>query len=58
VNAGRYVSPTPKALRIEELRHQGMCFDDAFAIADAEYTSDGLSLKPGAQAPAATEVHA
>lgn len=42
---------TPKALRIEELRkrHKGMSFDEAFVIADHEYTSDGLSPKPGQQ---------
>jgi hypothetical protein len=52
------LSLTPKAKRIDELRAQGMSFDEAFAIADSEYTSDGLSLKPGAHAPAMPEVRA
>lgn len=42
------VSPTPKAMRVQELRGQGMSFDEAFAIADREYTSNGMALKPGA----------
>jgi hypothetical protein len=38
---------TPKALRIEELRSHGMNFSEAFAIAESEYTSDGMLLKRG-----------
>jgi hypothetical protein len=41
-------SLTPKALRVQQLRGQGKSFDEAFAIADREYTSDGLTLKPEA----------
>jgi hypothetical protein len=36
---------TPKAMRVEELRAAGKGFDEAFAIADREYTSDGLTYK-------------
>jgi hypothetical protein len=35
---------TPKAHRLYELCAQGKSFDEAFAIADREYTSDGLEL--------------
>jgi hypothetical protein len=37
---------TPKASRIQRLRAEGKSFNDAFAVADREYTSDGMSLKP------------
>jgi hypothetical protein len=37
---------TPKAVRLERLMAEGKSFDEAFAIADREYTSDGMSLKP------------
>jgi hypothetical protein len=40
---------TPKAERLNALRAEGKSFDEAFAIADREYTSDGMSLKPGQQ---------
>jgi hypothetical protein len=39
---------TPKTARVEQLRAAGKSFDEAFAIADREYTSDGMSLKPDA----------
>jgi hypothetical protein len=39
---------TPKASRLQELRAKGKSFDEAFAIADREFTSDGMSLKPDA----------
>jgi hypothetical protein len=41
----QFVSFTDKALRIQDLRSGGMSFDEALAIADSEYTSDGMSLK-------------
>lgn len=44
----QFVSLTPKAMRVQELRGQGMSFDEAFAIADSEYSSNGMALKPGA----------
>jgi hypothetical protein len=37
---------TPKAKRVQKLRGQGMSFQQAFAVADREFTSDGLTLKP------------
>jgi hypothetical protein len=37
-----FVSFTPKAQRLNELRAQGIEFEEAFAIADSEYTSDGM----------------
>lgn len=40
----QYVVPTPKAKRVQELRAQGMSFDKAFAIADSEYSNDGMDL--------------
>jgi hypothetical protein len=43
------VSLTPKAMRVQKLITEGKSFDEAFAIADREYTSDGMSLKPGQQ---------
>jgi hypothetical protein len=46
VEQGVFLSPTPKAMRVKELCGQGMSFDEAFAIADREYTSDGMALKP------------
>lgn len=49
---------TPKAKRVNELSAQGKSFDEAFAIADSEYTSDGMSLKPGAITPAPQEARA
>lgn len=49
---------TPKGVRVLWLIAEGMGFDEALAIADSEYTSDGLSLRPGAVAPARAEVHA
>jgi len=39
---------TPKAFRVQQLRGQGKSFDEALALADREYTSDGISLKPEA----------
>jgi hypothetical protein len=38
-----FFSLTPKALRVEELRAQGMNFNDALNVADREYTSDGMT---------------
>lgn len=38
---------TPMAMRIQVLRGQGKSFDEALAIAESEYTSDGMSLKQG-----------
>jgi hypothetical protein len=38
---------TPKAIRMEQLRSQGKSFDEAFAIADREFTSDGLLSRRG-----------
>jgi hypothetical protein len=40
---------TPKAIRMEQLRSQGKSFDEAFAIADREFTPNGMALKPGQQ---------
>ena len=37
---------TPKAKRVQQLRGQGKTFKKALAIADREFTSDGISLKP------------
>lgn len=53
-----FVSLTRKAVRMEHLMAAGKSFDEAFAIADREYTSDGLSLKPGAVCPAPQEARA
>ena len=39
---------TPKAVRLERLMAEGKSFNKAFAIADREFTSDGMSLKPDA----------
>ena len=36
---------TAKAVRLEWLMAEGKSFNEAFAIADREYTSDGMSLK-------------
>jgi hypothetical protein len=33
---------TPKARRVDELRVLGKSFDEAFAIADREFTPDGM----------------
>ena len=44
-NRARAAIFTPKALRIDELIAQGKSFDEAFAIAESEYTSDGMLLK-------------
>lgn len=44
----RLFSLTPKANRVEQLRAQGMSFDEAFAIADREFTNDGLLPRRGA----------
>jgi hypothetical protein len=49
----RFVMLTPKAVRLEWLMAEGKSFDEAsfnkaFAIADREFTSDGMSLKPDA----------
>lgn len=38
---------TPKALRLQELVGDGMSFDEAFAIADREFTADGLLPRRG-----------
>jgi hypothetical protein len=40
---------TPKAERLNALRAEGKSFDEALAIADREFTSDGMALKPGQQ---------
>jgi hypothetical protein len=48
VKARQSISLTPKALRVQELRSQGMSFDEAFGLADSEYSGDGMSLKPAA----------
>lgn len=42
----RTFSLTPKAKRLQELPGQGKSFNKAFTIADREYSSDGMSLKP------------
>jgi len=39
---------TPKAKRVQQLRGQGMSLKQAFAVADREFTRDGMSLKPDA----------
>lgn len=44
---------TPKAMRVDELRAQGKKFHVALAIADSEYTTDGLLLRRGT-----TDLHA
>jgi hypothetical protein len=41
------------ALRLEVFRRQGLSFDEAFEIVSSQYTSDGMSLKPGAKTTAA-----
>jgi len=33
-------------MRVQALRAQGKSFDDALAIADSEYSSDGMQPKP------------
>jgi hypothetical protein len=38
---------TPKAMRVQELRAEGKSFDEAFAIADREFTLDGLLPRRG-----------
>jgi hypothetical protein len=44
------LSLTPKALRVDILIAQGKSFDEAFAIADSEYSIDGMSLKSAPEA--------
>ncbi|HEX3091613.1 MAG TPA: hypothetical protein VHW72_03255 [Candidatus Angelobacter sp.] len=43
----RFVTLTPKAERLEQLRAQGKSFDEALAIADREFTPDGLLPRRG-----------
>jgi hypothetical protein len=38
---------TPKAERLNALRAEGKSFDEALAIADREFTSDGLLPRRG-----------
>jgi hypothetical protein len=38
---------TPKAERLNALRADGKSFDEAFAIADREFTSDGMLPRRG-----------
>jgi hypothetical protein len=38
---------TPKAARLEQLRAEGKSFNEAFAIADREFTADGLLARRG-----------
>jgi hypothetical protein len=38
---------TPKAVRLERLMAEGKSFDEAFAIADREFTVDGLLPRRG-----------
>jgi hypothetical protein len=38
---------TPKGERVNELRAEGKSFDEAFAIADREFTVDGLLPRRG-----------
>ena len=52
MSAGRIIAAkdavfTPMAMRIQVLRGRGMSFDKAFAIAESEYSSDGMLLKRG-----------
>lgn len=49
---------TPKGSRVQQLMHEGLAFNEAFAIADREYISDGLSLTQVGEAAAQMEVHA
>jgi hypothetical protein len=51
---GMFFEPTPKGHRFYELCRQGKSLEEAFAIADREYTSDGLTLKPPLHGPDAT----
>jgi hypothetical protein len=44
IEHGVFLSPTPKAVRLNALRVLGKSFDEAFAIADREFTADGLEL--------------
>jgi len=37
---------TPKGMRVQQLRAQGKSVDEAFRIADAEYSSDGMQPTP------------
>lgn len=41
-----FVHLTAKALRVDELLRDGLKFNEAFAIADREYTEDGEQLTP------------
>ena len=50
----RNFSLTPKAVRLEQLRAQGRSFDEAFAIADREFTPDGLLPRRGVTSLEAT----
>lgn len=54
----KFVSFTPKGVRMLQLQAEGMSFDEAFAIADREFTSDGLALSQMGEAAAQMEVHA
>lgn len=38
----QYVSLTLKAMRVQQLRAEGHSFDEAFEIADSEYTINGM----------------
>jgi hypothetical protein len=42
-----FVMLTPKAVRLEHLMAAGKSFDEAFAIADREFTPDGLLPRRG-----------
>lgn len=39
----QFVMLTPKAMRVQQLRAEGWNFDKALTVADAEFTSDGLT---------------
>jgi hypothetical protein len=43
----RFVSLTPKAKRLNALRVLGKSFDEALAIANRKFTSDGLLPRRG-----------
>jgi hypothetical protein len=44
---GMFFEPTPKGHRFYELCRQGKSPNEAFAIVDREFTSDGLLLRHG-----------
>jgi hypothetical protein len=47
VDDRKFVMLTPKAFRLEHLMAEGKSFDEAFAIADREFTLDGLLPRRG-----------